>query len=170
MKGKLNDSKAQANQGASQGDTQIGPEDDATAIDYATEIAQRDTRIAEANERIAELEVALEAAGEKSEELETCNEILQTENEQLKAQAEADRMNFELALAGCRNVKAAHAVLDDYNGDVEALKSAEPGCSRPTSMQPARPACPTRTTARTSGAGAGVYVVKQAMSKVARAI
>ena len=126
MKGKLNDNKAQANQGASQGDTQIGPEDDATAIDYAAEIVQRDTRIAEANERTAELEVALEAAGEKSEELETCNETLQTENEQLKAQAEADRTNFALALAGCRNVKAAHAVLDDYNGDIEALEAAEP--------------------------------------------
>ena len=68
----------------------------------------------------------MEAAGEKSEELETCNETLQTENEQLKAQAEADRMNFALALAGCRNVKAAHAVLDDYNGDIEALEAAEP--------------------------------------------
>lgn len=68
----------------------------------------------------------MEAADEKSEELETCNETLQTENEQLKAQAGADHMNFALALAGCRNVKAARAVLDDYNGDVEALKSAEP--------------------------------------------
>lgn len=126
MKEKLNDNKAQANQGASQDDTQIGPEDDATAIDYAAEIAQHDTRIAEANERIAELEVALETTGEKSEELETCNETIQIENEQLKAQAEADRMNSPLALAGCRNVKAARAVLDDYNGDVEALKSAEP--------------------------------------------
>lgn len=126
MKGKLNDNKAQANQGASQGDTQIGPKDDATAINYAAEIAQRDTRIAEANERIAELEVVLEAAGEKSEELEACSETLQTENEQLKALAGADHMNFALALAGCRNVKAARAVLDDYNGDVEALKSAEP--------------------------------------------
>ncbi|MBQ9001541.1 MAG: hypothetical protein IJ087_06790 [Eggerthellaceae bacterium] len=126
MKGKINDDKSQTNQGATQVDAQIGSEDNATAIDYAAEIAQRDTRIAEADERIAELEVALEATNEKSEELKACNETLQTENEQLKAQAETDRMNFALALAGCRNVKAACAVLDDYNGDIEALKSAEP--------------------------------------------
>ena len=31
-----------------------------------------------------------------------------------------------MQLAGCRNVKAARAVLDDYEGDVEKLKSAEP--------------------------------------------
>ena len=29
-------------------------------------------------------------------------------------------------LAGCRNVKAAKALLGDHGGDVEALKEAEP--------------------------------------------
>ena len=124
MKGKPNDGKTQASQGAAQGDTQIEPEDG--AIDYAAEIAQRDAQIAEANERISELETALEAAEGNGEELAACNEALQAENEQLKAQSETDRVNFALALAGCRNVKAARAVLDDYNGDIEALKSAEP--------------------------------------------
>jgi len=41
---------------------------------------------------------------------------------ELKAQAESDRIDFRLQLAGVRNVKAAHAVLDDRGGDVDALK------------------------------------------------
>lgn len=48
-------------------------------------------------------------------------------------------------LAWCRNVKAAKAVLDDHDGDVEALKARGLGCSR---MRPrsklARPAFPMR--------------------------
>lgn len=44
----------------------------------------------------------------------------------MKKQAEDDRVEFGLRLAGCRNVKAARAVLGDYNGDIEAMKEAEP--------------------------------------------
>lgn len=35
-------------------------------------------------------------------------------------------MEFELRLAGVRNVKAAKALLDEHDGDVSSLKSAEP--------------------------------------------
>lgn len=45
---------------------------------------------------------------------------------ELKAQGESDRLDFQLQLAGVRNVKAARAILDDHGGDVEALKEAEP--------------------------------------------
>lgn len=37
-----------------------------------------------------------------------------------------ERVEFALKGAGVRNVKAARALLDDYEGDVEALKAGEP--------------------------------------------
>lgn len=40
--------------------------------------------------------------------------------------SESDRVDFALRLAGVRNVKTARAVLDDYEGDVEALRAGEP--------------------------------------------
>lgn len=92
------------------------------AIDYAAELASRDAGIAERDGRIAELEGKL-ADAEKLGEL---NKTLQSENEQLKMQAASERIDFALQLAGCRNVKAARAVLDDYDGDVAKLKEAEP--------------------------------------------
>ena len=92
------------------------------SVDYAAEIARRDSDISERDGRIAELEGKL-ADAEKRGEL---AESLKAEVEQLKTQAASDRVDFALQLAGCRNVKAARAVLDDYDGDVEALKAAEP--------------------------------------------
>lgn len=50
---------------------------------------------------------------------------LRSELKQMKKQAEDDRVEFGLRLAGCRNVKAARAVLGDYNGDIESMKEAE---------------------------------------------
>ena len=53
-------------------------------------------------------------------------EQLRGEIAELKAQGESDRINFKLQLAGVRNVKAARAMLGDYDGEVDALKAAEP--------------------------------------------
>ena len=92
------------------------------AIDYAAELAKRDTDIAERDGKIAELEGKLADAEKLGQQAES----LKSENEQLKNQAASERIDFSLQLAGCRNVKAARAVLDDYDGDVEKLKAAEP--------------------------------------------
>lgn len=92
------------------------------AVDYAAELAKRDADIAERDGKIAELEGKLADA----EKLGQRAESLKSENEQLKNQAASERIDFALQLAGCRNVKAARAVLDDYDGDVEKLKAAEP--------------------------------------------
>lgn len=51
---------------------------------------------------------------------------LRAEITALKEQGESDRIDFKLQLAGCRNVKAARAVLDDHDGDIDKLKEAEP--------------------------------------------
>lgn len=108
--------------GSASGAGQAGRGDKASGIDYAAELASRDAQIAERDGRISELEGRLAEAGKVGEE----NAALKSENEQLKNQAASERIDFALQLAGCRNVKAARAVLDDYDGDVDALKAAEP--------------------------------------------
>ncbi len=76
---------------------------------------ERDSRIAELEGQVAEAAKSAEAA-----------EGLRAEIAALKEQGESDRIDFALQLAGCRNVKAARAVLDDHGGDIDALKAAEP--------------------------------------------
>ncbi|MBR2805008.1 MAG: hypothetical protein IKE20_07740 [Eggerthellaceae bacterium] len=125
MKGKGNDEETK-NTAAEVAAQEDGTDDkagqEAPAIDYAAELASRDATIAERDGRITELEGQLAEAGKVGEE----NAELKSENEQLKNQAASERIDFALQLAGCRNVKAARAVLDDYEGDVEKLKVAEP--------------------------------------------
>ena len=82
---------------------------------YEAQIAERDSRIAELEGQIAEAAKNAEAAEE-----------LRGEIAALKEQGASERIDFQLQLAGCRNVKAARAVLDDYKGDIDALKAAEP--------------------------------------------
>lgn len=78
-------------------------------------IAERDGRIAELEQQVADAAKNAETAEE-----------LRNQIAELKAQGESDRIDFQLQLAGVRNVKAARAVLADHGGDVDALKEAEP--------------------------------------------
>lgn len=82
---------------------------------YQAQIAQRDARIAELEAQVAEAARSAEAT-----------EALREEIASVRAQAAADRTEFELRLAGARSVKAASALLADHGGDVEALKATEP--------------------------------------------
>ncbi len=45
---------------------------------------------------------------------------------ELEAQLATQEVDHELQLAGCRSTRAARVLLDDHNGDVAALKEAEP--------------------------------------------
>ncbi len=83
--------------------------------DYERQISERDERIAALEAQVAEAAKNAEAA-----------EQLRGEIANLKQQSEDARVDFTLQLAGCRNVKAARAVLSDYDGDVEKLKAGEP--------------------------------------------
>ena len=74
----------------------------------------RDSRIAELEGQIAEASRSAEVA-----------DALRAEIAALRAAGDEQRVEFALQMAGCRNVKAARAVLEDY-GDVDALKAAEP--------------------------------------------
>ncbi|MBQ9002329.1 MAG: hypothetical protein IJ087_10790 [Eggerthellaceae bacterium] len=82
---------------------------------YEAQLAERDSRIAELEAQIAEAAKSAETA-----------DGLRAEIAALKKQGEDERVEFNLMLAGCRNVKAARAVLEDHGGDIEALKAAEP--------------------------------------------
>lgn len=117
------------------------------AVDYAAELTKRDADIAERDGKIAELEGRLADAEKLGQQAET----LKTENEQLKNQAASERIDFALQLAGCRNVKAARAVLDDYDGDVEKLKAAEPWLFAAHAEKPGATGLPNAGTATDDG-------------------
>lgn len=80
--------------------------------EFEAALADRDARIAELEGQIAE---ATKTA-----------EKLRAEMDELRRQGDEQRIGFELQMAGCRSVKAARALLDEHNGDVAALKEAEP--------------------------------------------
>lgn len=114
-------SQQQEGQQEAQGKHAKGSEADAGAGSgagaeaYEKQLAERDSRITELEAQIAEAAKSAEAA-----------DGLRAEIASLKEQGESDRIDFALQLAGCRNVKAARAVLADHGGDVDALKAAEP--------------------------------------------
>lgn len=83
--------------------------------DYEAALAERDARIAELEGQIAEAAKTAESA-----------EKLRAEMDELRRQGEEQRVSFELTIAGVRNVKAATALLPDYDNDIERLKAAEP--------------------------------------------
>ena len=83
--------------------------------DYEAALAERDARIAELESEIAEAAKTAEGA-----------EALRKEMDELRRKGDEERVGFELQLAGARNVKAARALLSDYDNDVEKLKAAEP--------------------------------------------
>ena len=116
----------QGQQGAAQQtqqETQQGADGAATAsggsgIDQAAfeaQLAERDSRIAELEGQIAEAAKSAEPA-----------EGLREEIAALKQQASDERVEFSLKLAGAHSVKAAKAVLEDYDGDIEKMREAEP--------------------------------------------
>lgn len=78
--------------------------------------------LAERDEKIAELEAQIAEAAKTAESA----EALAKQIEDLKAASDAERCEFELRLAGARNVTAAKALLAEHDGDVAKLKAAEP--------------------------------------------
>lgn len=92
--------------------------DDAVAQahkDYEAALAERDARIAELEGEIAEAAKTAEGA-----------EALRREMDELRRKGAEERVGFELQIAGARNVKAARALLGDYDNDIEKLRAAEP--------------------------------------------
>ena len=104
--------------------------------------------VAERDEKIAALEAQVAEAAKNTETAER----LRGEIAELKAQGESDRIDFKLQLAGVRNVKAARAMLDDYDGDVTRSRQRNRGSLRMRSLpspRAERPGFPTRAQAPT---------------------
>lgn len=83
--------------------------------DYEAALKERDERIAALEGEIAEAAKTAESA-----------EALRKEMDELRRRGEEERVGFELQLAGAHNVKAARALLPDYDNDIDKLKAAEP--------------------------------------------
>lgn len=83
--------------------------------DYEAALKERDARIAELEGEIAEVAKTAEGA-----------EALRKEMDELRRRGDEERVGFELQLAGARNVKAAKALLADYDNDIEKLRATEP--------------------------------------------
>ncbi|MEY8460134.1 hypothetical protein AALA69_03270 [Eggerthellaceae bacterium 24-137] len=82
---------------------------------YERDMRAKDDEIASLKKTIAD--------AAKSEE---AKKALEEKIEALEASQADMRTDYELKLAGCRNAKAAKALLEDHGGDVLKLKAAEP--------------------------------------------
>jgi hypothetical protein len=83
------------------------------AAEYQEQLRAKDAQIEELRAKVAEAAKTAEAT-----------ETLNGEIAALRRQMADERVEFELRAAGARNVKAARAMLADYDGDVEALREA----------------------------------------------
>ena len=81
--------------------------------------AEYEAALRERDERIAALE------GEIAEATAESAEKLRADMDELRRRGDEKRVGFELQIAGARNVKAARALLPDYD-DIDKLKAAEP--------------------------------------------
>lgn len=106
--------------GEGQGGGEGGVEDRHGQPGINREKYQRDMKAKD--DKIAELQAQLD---EKSKTEEGRAE-LKDELDKLKAEMADERVTHKLELAGCRSVKAAKALLEDYEGDVAKLKEACP--------------------------------------------
>ncbi len=83
--------------------------------EYKAALADRDKKIAELESQIANAAKSVESANELAKQI-----------EQLRADTDAERVGYELKLAGCRSVRAGRVLLAEHEGDMAALRKAEP--------------------------------------------
>lgn len=83
--------------------------------DFKAQLETRDAEIARLKEQVASAAQTVKATDE-----------LNAKIAELEEKAERERTDFELKLAGCRSTRAGRALLDEHDGDIEALKAAEP--------------------------------------------
>ena len=92
-----------------------GAEDGDGDAEYRAALADRDKKIAELEAQIADAAKTVESANALAKQI-----------EELKAATDAERVGYELKLAGCRSVRAGRVLLAEHEGDMAALKKAEP--------------------------------------------
>ncbi len=82
---------------------------------YKRDMEEKDAKIAELEAKIAEQAKTEEGRKE-----------LQKQIDEMKEAQANERVTHKLEMAGCKNTKAAKALLDDYDGDVVKLKEECP--------------------------------------------
>ena len=100
--------------GGAEGSEGTGAENGGGA-EYRAALAERDKKIAELEAQIADAAKTVESANALAKQI-----------EELKAATDAERVGYELKLAGCRSVRAGRVLLAEHEGDMAALKKAEP--------------------------------------------
>ena len=100
--------------GGNDGDDGGGDTDKAVA-EYRAALVDRDKKIADLEAQIADAAKTVESANALAKQI-----------EELKEATDAERIGYELKLAGCRSVRAGRVLLADHKGDMAALKKAEP--------------------------------------------
>ncbi len=83
--------------------------------EYKAALAERDAKISALEAQIASAAKSAEAADSLAKQI-----------EEIKAANEAERTGYELKLAGCRSVRAGRVLLAEHEGDMDALRKAEP--------------------------------------------
>ena len=92
-----------------------GDDTDRAVAEYRAALVDRDKKIAELEAQIADAAKTVESANALAKQI-----------EELKAATDAERVGYELKLAGCRSVRAGRVLLADHEGDMAALRKAEP--------------------------------------------
>ena len=92
-----------------------GNDTDKAVAEYRAALVDRDKKIAELEAQIADAAKTVESANALAKQI-----------EELKEATDAERVGYELKLAGCRSVRAGRVLLADHKGDMAALKKAEP--------------------------------------------
>ncbi len=82
---------------------------------FKRQLKERDEEIAKLRAQVAEAAKSTEKEAELNKRI-----------ADLEARAESERIDYELTLAGCRSTRAGRVLLEDYDGDIAALKEAEP--------------------------------------------
>lgn len=82
---------------------------------HEKEMAEKDAEIAKLKAEVA-----------KAAETKEGREKLEKRIEELEKSQAEERVTHKLELAGCRSIKAAKVLLDDYDGDVSKLKAEHP--------------------------------------------
>lgn len=83
---------------------------------------RHDREVAALNKRIEELQAKID----DSAKTEKAREELKAEVQKARDEIAAEKLTWKLEKAGCKNTKAAKAVLDDYEGDIAKLKAECP--------------------------------------------
>ena len=106
-------------------DTKLPLVDEAIRLDAEKRAAQQECeQLKAARNKLSKANGPLYGQLKKADEAQKSE--LQKQIDEMKASQADERVTHKLEMAGCKNTKAAKALLDDYDGDISKLKEACP--------------------------------------------